>query len=68
MIVFLTLLAVFSGGYFAPTLVAYCREHHNAGMIFVLNLFFGWTIIGWVIALLWACGQVRTYGFRYAPA
>ena len=68
MIVFLSLLAVCSGGYFVPTLVAYCREHHNAGAIFFVNLLFGWTIIGWVIALLWSCSQVRSYGLRYAPA
>jgi len=68
MIVFLSLLAVCSGGYFVPTLVAHCRKHHNAGAIFFVNLLFGWTIIGWVIALFWSCSQVRSYGFRYAPA
>jgi len=71
MTVFLALLAVGSGGYFVPTLVAHCRQHHNAGMIFFLNLLFGWTIIGWIIALLWACSQVRggfDYRYGYAPA
>lgn len=69
MIVFLALLAVGSGGYFVPTLVAYCRQHHNAGLIFFLNLLFGWTIIGWVIALFWACSHVRGgFDYRYATA
>ena len=68
MIVFLSLLAVCSGGYFVPTLVAYCREHQSAGAIFFLNLLLGWTIIFWVISLLWACGQVRSYEYRYAAA
>jgi hypothetical protein len=71
MIVFLALLTVGSGGYFIPTLIAYCRQHHNAGMIFFLNLIFGWTVIGWVIALFWACSQVRgalDQRYRYAAA
>ena len=38
--------------YFLPFLVAY--NHKNAVGIFVLNLFLGWTLIGWVGALIWA--------------
>ena len=38
--------------YFIPTIVG-CRKR-NAGSIFVLNLLLGWTLIGWVIALMWA--------------
>jgi hypothetical protein len=30
------------------------REKSNAGAIFALNLFLGWTLIGWVISLVWA--------------
>jgi hypothetical protein len=26
----------------------------NTGAIFALNLFLGWSLIGWVIALVWA--------------
>ena len=66
MIVLLALLVLVSGGYFIPTLVAYCRRHHNAGAIFFLNFLLGWTIIGWVIALFWACSEVRSYELRYA--
>src|ERR1700680_252039 len=45
--------------YFLPAIVASARGHHNSGSIFVLNLFLGWTLIGWVIALAMACSQVR---------
>src|ERR1035438_7011294 len=38
--------------YFAPSLIAAARHTHNATGIFMLNLFLGWTGIGWVIALL----------------
>jgi hypothetical protein len=41
--------------YLTPTLVASRREKRNFGAIAVLNLFLGWTFIGWVIALVWAC-------------
>jgi hypothetical protein len=40
--------------YFLPTLVALKRNRHNTGAIFVLNLFLGWTVVGWVISLVWA--------------
>ncbi len=45
--------------YFLPTVVASCRAHHNAGAIFALNLLLGWTFLGWVLALVWACTAVK---------
>jgi hypothetical protein len=39
--------------YFVPALVGI--RHKQAGAIFVLNLFLGWTFVGWVVALVWAC-------------
>jgi len=44
-------------GYFVPALVARHRDHNNATAIAVMNLFLGWTAIGWVIALIWACSD-----------
>lgn len=41
-------------GYLFPALVASMRKHNNANSIFIVNLFFGWTFIGWVIALAMA--------------
>jgi len=40
--------------YFLPTIVALSRKRHNRGAIFVLNLFLGWTFLGWVVSLVWA--------------
>lgn len=40
--------------YFIPTVVARNAYHRHLTAIFVLNLFLGWTFIGWVIALVWA--------------
>ena len=41
--------------YFIPALVAQNNNHSQTGAIFALNLFLGWTLLGWVIALVWAC-------------
>lgn len=40
--------------YFVPTFVAYTRRKSNRMAIFILNVFLGWTLVGWVIALVWA--------------
>lgn len=45
--------------YFLPAIAASCRKHHNALAIFMLNLLLGWTLIGWVIAIVWSCTAVR---------
>ncbi len=41
--------------YFLPSIVG--RRKANATAIFMLNLFLGWTFLGWVVALIWACTQ-----------
>src|SRR5580698_7981581 len=40
--------------YLLPTIIAIVRRKLNAGGIFVLNLLLGWTLIGWIGALVWA--------------
>lgn len=40
--------------YFAPTVIAFLRSHHNRLPIFLLNFFLGWTFIGWVASLVWS--------------
>jgi len=41
--------------YFIPSIVANGNNHKNTTPIVILNIFLGWTFIGWVIALIWAC-------------
>jgi predicted branched-subunit amino acid permease len=41
--------------YFIPFLVAQGNEHRQRPAIFILNLLLGWTVLGWVAALVWAC-------------
>jgi hypothetical protein len=43
--------------YFLPTIVAASRKVVNLGSVVVINLFLGWTLVGWVVALAMA---VRT--------
>jgi hypothetical protein len=40
--------------YFLPTVIAFARSKRDTTAILLLNLFLGWTLIGWVIALVWA--------------
>lgn len=44
--------------YFFPFIISVIRNHKNGVEIFLLNLFLGWTIIIWLIALIWACMKV----------
>jgi hypothetical protein len=45
--------------YFLPSIIASCRGHHNLAAIIALNLFLGWTFLGWVAAIVWALTQVE---------
>lgn len=40
--------------YFLPAFIAMARGHQQAGMILVINLFLGWTFLGWIAALVWS--------------
>jgi Fe2+ transport system protein B len=48
--------------YLLPGIVAAIRQHHNQNAIFLLNIFLGWTILGWIIAIIWAVSYVPTQG------
>jgi hypothetical protein len=40
--------------YFLPAILAAVRHTHNATAILLLNIFLGWTGIGWFVVLLMA--------------
>ena len=50
--------------YFLPTVIALTRGHLSALAIFFLNLFLGWTMLGWLIALIWSCTGNTAANFR----
>lgn len=54
LLVVLAYLAAALAIYFAPTINAAKRRHPNFNPIFIVNLFLGWTLIGWVVALAWS--------------
>ena len=58
-VVGLMAIGVLIGAHFLPTIIAVLRGHHNALAIFLLNLFLGWTILGWFGALIWAATAMR---------
>ena len=40
--------------YFLPWLIAVVRDHPQRSDICMLNLLLGWTLIGWLLLLVWA--------------
>jgi hypothetical protein len=40
--------------YWLPTLIAVVRRTPSAMGVAALNFFLGWTVIGWIVALVWA--------------
>ncbi len=44
--------------YFIPWIIAIYRDHPQIKSIFVIDLFLGWTFLGWVIALAWSVGKI----------
>ncbi len=51
--------------YFLPAILAHARHTHNATGILLLNLFLGWTLIGWIVALLMALFSAPYYAYYY---
>lgn len=43
--------------YFLPTVVAVKRDIPNKGTVIVLNIFLGWTFLGWIVALALSFGS-----------
>lgn len=63
-------LPLLSLPYLVPSMVSRVREHHQAGIIMLINILLGWTIIGWGVALWLALTPVkgpRTERIRPAP-
>lgn len=45
--------------YGVPSIVAFTRTHHQRFAILTLNLLLGWTLIGWVGALVWSATAIH---------
>jgi hypothetical protein len=44
--------------YFAPLWIALSRAHPDRALIGAINLLFGWTVIGWLVAMVWALSRL----------
>lgn len=45
--------------YFLPSVIAVLRHHKSAFAIIIVNIFFGWTVIGYFWALIWSATNPR---------
>lgn len=52
--------AVATFAYLLPWAIAATRNRSNVGAIAMINLFLGWSLVGWVAALVMACGSDQT--------
>ena len=41
--------------YFLPAIMAYKNGHESRQVILLIDFLFGWTLIGWLASLIWAC-------------
>ena len=56
---FLLLVLVGLGFYLLPTVIAFSRGHHSKVAIAALNILLGWSLLGWVGALVWSLTAKR---------
>lgn len=56
------ILIIATLAYFLPFIIACIRGHGSKWAIFFTVLFFGWSMIGWIIAFIWAFGSTHKNG------
>lgn len=61
----MTFLFVSTLFYFLPTIIG--RHKADVTSIFIVNFLLGWTVIGWFVALIWACAAERYVPVRFVP-
>ncbi|WP_222850766.1 superinfection immunity protein [Achromobacter xylosoxidans] len=54
--------------YFLPTIEGRLRKQPNIVSIALVNLLLGWTLVGWVVAMAWACAAKREKSVEFRPA
>jgi hypothetical protein len=40
--------------YLFPGVIAWARRHRNRAAIILLDILRGWTVLGWIAAMVWA--------------
>ena len=64
----ITLILVLIAGFFLtiilvavsliPTFIAVIRKHPLSQRIILVNIFLGWTVVGYILAMVWACSSI----------
>ncbi len=54
---FLIFLVLCMAVYFLPSIVAIQKQKHNTAAILAVNILLGWSVIGWIVALVWALAE-----------
>ena len=57
-------VAVVTGGYMLPWAIAAVRGNRNTWRVFWVDLLLGWTIVGWVVALVMSLREHRILEIR----
>jgi hypothetical protein len=52
-------LAILTGGYLLPWAIAVLRDLRTHVSVLLVNLLLGWTIIGWIVALVMSLRKLR---------
>jgi hypothetical protein len=47
--------------HFLPAIIAGVRRARNFWWILAVNFFLGWTVLGWIVALIWAIRDAPEY-------
>lgn len=70
-VVVASVLTVVTGLYLLPWLIAVVRGKSNVWSIFAVNLLLGWTVVGWIVALVMSVSAHQSLGpvqlVGYAP-
>lgn len=56
------ILTILTAGYMLPWAIAATRGKSNSGVVGWINLLLGWSVVGWIVALVMACTSHRVVG------
>lgn len=45
--------------YFVPSYIAIKKDHKSKAAIILLNIFLGWSVIGYIVALVWSMSESK---------
>ena len=57
-------VAIVTAGYMLPWAIAAVRGTRNSWTVFWVNLLLGWTVVGWIVALVMAIREHRVVAIR----